>query len=388
MFAALAVPFLITAQDQSSAEGDNRGQTRYTIVDLGPVGPQGAVLSVSKNGLAAGAALARDGVLHGALWLGTLKIDIGNPGLGGPNSEANGVSDTGVAGAAQSSETNTEDFCGFNFIGLPPSNTACVPFVLQNGVVKALHKLGGANGVANSINDSGVAVGWAETGVKEKNCLVSQFKPVAWKDGKIYELPTYKGDTDGIAAQINDKGQVVGASGTCGGPFNPNGNYLLENHPVLWEKDGKEMKVIDLGNLGGAGGLAGNHACALNNRGQVVGHSQLKNNSTFHGFIWTKEKQMRDLGTLPGDQASLALGINDPGTIVGASLQTPTSIAARAVIWRGDSNSSMVDLNTLIDGSSNLNLQLAFSINDRGEIVGLALNDKGEPHGFLAIPCP
>src|SRR5262249_17397915 len=46
----------------------------------------------------------------------------------------------------------------------------------------------------------------------------------------------------------------------------------------------------DLGNLGGVGGIAGNHACALNNRGQAVGHSELANNATFHGFLWTEAR--------------------------------------------------------------------------------------------------
>jgi probable HAF family extracellular repeat protein len=132
---------------------------------------------------------------------------------------------------------------------------------------------------------------------------VSRFEPVIWENGVIRQLPTYPGDPDGVAAWINDNGQVVGAAGTCAA-LNPNtGLYLVENHALLWEKDGS---VHDLGNLGGTGGIAGNHACAINNQGQVVGHSELANDATFHGFLWTTETGMRDLGTLPGDSASLA----------------------------------------------------------------------------------
>lgn len=379
LFIPLAMAVRIFAQDQPASQESNSEHGRYTVMDLGPVGgPPGQAYVVSQTGLVAGGATTQDGALHAVLWYGRLKIDIGNPGLGGPNSVAFGVSETGVAGTAQTSESNAEDFCGFNTYGLPPSSTSCRPFVLRGGVVTALPTLGGANGVANVINNRGVAVGWAETDVKESNCSVSAFKPVVWKNGKAHALPTFKGDGVGEAAWINDKGQVVGSSGSCG-PFNPNtGLYMVQNHALLWE-DGR---VINLGNLGGTGGIAGNHACAINNRGEIVGHSELANDTTFHAFLWTKDKhKMEDLGTAPGDYASLGLGINDRGTIVGASLDT--SFTPRAVIWN---QGSIADLNTVIHGSSNLHLLLASSINDRGEIAGLAITEKGEPHGFLAIP--
>jgi uncharacterized membrane protein len=134
------------------------------------------------------------------------------------------------------------------------------------------------------INSRGEVAGYAETNTPDPDpaCTVSQFKPVLWKNGNARELSTVSGDPDGVAAWINDKGQAVGASGACGA-FSPySGLHLVENHALLWEKDGS---MIDLGNLGGTGGIAGNHACAINNRGQVVGHSELTGNTTFHGFV-------------------------------------------------------------------------------------------------------
>jgi probable HAF family extracellular repeat protein len=176
----------------------------------------------------------------------------------------------------------------------------------------------------------------------------------------------------------------VGASGTCAA-FNPNsGVYLAENHALLWENGA----VTDLGNLGGTGGIAGNHACAINNRGQVVGHSELTNNTTFHGFVWTKASGMQDLGTLPGDYASLALGINDGGEVVGASLDA--NFNPRAVLWVNGQmaweNSQMTDLNTLIPANSGLYLLVAESINSSRQIIGLAVTSGGVLHGFLATP--
>ena len=88
---------------------------------------------------------------------------------------------------------------------------------------------------------------------------------------------------------------------------------------MLWENG----SVIDLGNLGGAClngcksaalGVFGNTALFISNRGLAVGASALEGEQTFHAFSWTKETgKMQDLGTVPGDYASVALAANDKG---------------------------------------------------------------------------
>lgn len=356
----------------------------YTITDLGSVGPApGEPYVVTNNGLIAGSAVS-GAALHAVLWYRSVKIDIGVPGLGGPNSQALSVNEFGqTTGQAESSASNNEDFCAFNFYGFP-SLTKCLPFLWQFGVMTMLPTLGGANGFGNGINNRGEVVGISETGRRDPNpaCPVSQFAPVLWKNGAPNALETYAGDPDGIAAAINDEGQAVGASGRCSSLNPATGLYLVEDHALLWERDGS---VHDLGNLGGSGGLAGNHACALNNKGQVVGHSELTNNTSFHGFLWTRQTGMRDLGAVQGtyNYASLALGINDAGYIVGASLDV--NFNAVAALWT--ENGVAVDLNSLIASNpAGLTLVQANSINSRGEITGLALTSGGQPHGFLATP--
>ena len=365
--------------------GSAWAQERYNVFDLGVVGnPPAGPYIIRNNGLISGAAATPDGSsMHAVLWYKGWKIDIGTPGLGGQNSAAFGVNEFGqTVGQAETSRPNAEDFCGFNAYGFA-SSTACRPFLWQDGVMTKLPTLGGHNGFANSINNRGVVAGIAETDATDPTpgCPVHQFEPVVWERGRIHSLPPYSGDSDGVAAQVNDKGQVVGASGTCGS-FNPNtGLYLVENHALLWENG----VATDLGNLGGEGGLAGNHACALNNQGQVVGHSDLPNDASFHGFLWTRETGMKDLGTLSGDFASLALGINDGGVVVGASIG-PAFSTFRAVLWE---KGTVTDLNTLVDANpKNLYLVQGESINSRGEIIGLAVDGAALPHGFLAIPRP
>ncbi len=355
----------------------------YTVTDLGALGPNGQPFVITNNGLVAGSATLGSGVLHAVLWYKRLRGDIGTPGLGGQNSVANGVNEMGQAvGAAQTStaDPNGEDFCGFKALGLPSKGTTCLPFLWQYAVTIPLPTLGGSNGTAYRVNRRGTVAGFAENTTKDSNCPAPQklqFRPVIWENGEIQELPVAAKNFEGVAEGVNDNGQVVGGSGICAA-LNPiTGTSLQPLHALLWETG----TVTDLGSLGGTGHGFGNLALNINNQGQVIGYSDLKGNANFHGFLWTRETGMRDLGTLTGDANSLAIGINDVGDVVGVSLDAMFN--PRAYLWK---NGAMTDLNTLIPAGSSLTLLTACSINSRDEIVGFAIDSKGNVHGYLATP--
>jgi probable HAF family extracellular repeat protein len=136
-----------------------------------------------------------------------------------------------------------------------------------------------------------------------------------------------------------------------------------------------------LGNLGGTGHGDGIEAVNLNNNGQVIGNSDLKGDANFHAFLWSTEKGMKDLGTLPGDVDSLAVGINDAGEVVGGSFDADFN--PRAFFMRGG---TMSDLNTLIPTDTKLYLLFGCSINASGEIIGMAVDASGNLHGYQATP--
>jgi probable HAF family extracellular repeat protein len=246
----------------------------------------------------------------------------------------------------------------------------------------ALPTLGGNNGFATSVNSSGQVVGWAENTVHDPTCVapqVLQFEAVVWGPGQhqMQQLPPYSGDPDGAATGINDNGQVIGISGIC---QNAVGNQTAI-HALLWQHG----TVTNLGNLGG---FAWNTPMALNNHGQIVGFSDLPGdqhgaNPNFHAFLWTQSRGIQDLGTLPGDAISEALGINDQGQVVGVSYGAGFT-NPRAFLWQ---DGVMTDLNTLIPSGSSLYLQAAQEINDLGEIVGQASDQTtGNAPAFLLIP--
>jgi probable HAF family extracellular repeat protein len=275
--------------------------------------------------------------------------------------------------------STTEDFCGFQFFGYSLSPTPCVPFIWNSGKMTPLKTLGGVNGVANQINSFGAVAGFAENATADPGCTapqIYQFKPVVWSQGGIQQLPISNGDMEGVAFSINDLGQTVGASGSCA-PFNP--IFLYNFQPVnalLWQNG----KAINLGSLGG---VTNNFAHDINNRGQVVGGSDVTGDSTTHAFLWPgPNNKMQDLGAVDDDIFSIALGINDLGQVVGASLETDGMTISAFVRHNGN----LVDLNKRIAGRTNLFLETACSINFKGQIIGLAVDPTGAIHAYLATP--
>ena len=399
--ATMAAPVCTLAQSTKAP--------KYTIVDLGPVGPswsQGQPFTVSGNGLVSGETVLAnpnnpdEWVSHAVVWEGTSTKVITIPGLGGPNNVAFGVNLRGQAVGQADTETsdpNGEDFCGSAALGLTHSGNTCLPFLWQNGSMFALPRLRnsagteGSNGAALQINDFGMVAGTAENGEVDSTCPgasvspqtiefmpVIWMKPFPWSQVRLQELGTVDGDPDGVAFAINDLGQAVGASGNCG-PFNAiEQNNLTPLHAVLW----RNRNPIDLGNLGGDGRFAGIYATGLNDEGQVVGTSDTTGDASFHGFLW-QQGHLTDLGTLPGDSYSSAIAIDNKGLVLGVSISA--SFSPRAALWR---NGTATDLNTLVSPDSTLYLESACSINDKGEIIGFATlkSNPGESHAYRAKP--
>ena len=386
LYTVLAVAVRLGAQDQ---QGSN-GLASYRVINLGnPLGGSSSSGNAMNNlGWSTGFAnLPGDATQHAELWLRGLHLDLGT--LGGPNSAvifANHSDRGQIVGISETADMDplmeTWSCAGAFFPTV--THHICLGFVWQNGVMTALPTLGGYNGVASSANNLGQVVGWAETAINDPTCVlpqVQQFEAVIWGPGKdqIQQLSPLGEDPDSAATAINDKGQVVGISGIC---QNAVGAFSAK-HAVLWQ-DGQPT---DLGNIGGHGW---NTPTFINNQGQIVGFANASGDLVngqlafkFRAFLWTKDRGMRDLGTLSGDAISEALGINEAGQVVGVSYG-PGFSHPRAFLWQND---VMTDLNSLVPAGSTLTLQVAGDINDRGEITGAASdsNTKTNP-AFLAIP--
>lgn len=393
----------------NAAYGGNA--VHYRVIDLGnPLGGTGVPYGIGNLGnsindlgwVAGEADLPGSTTLHAELWLYGFPIDLGT--LGGPNSAVAWPNHNdhglvvGISETVAMQPLGESWSCGLAvFYSAPPDGHVCVGFVWQNGVMTALPTLGGANGFATGVNNRGQIVGWAETTVHDPSCnannQVLQFLPVLWmrQAGRYAAeaLPPDNGDSDGAATAINQQGAVVGISGLCGGAI---GGATAE-HMVEW-RDGRVLRVLPT-----LGGAYWNTPMDINNLGEVVGFSDLPGDAVaapnFQAFSWSAKPfncngvhtaggNTCDLGVLPGDALSEALGVNNRGQVVGISLgSTPYG---QAFIYQ---DGVMTNLNSLVLPGTTLFLTDAQDINDEGVITGQAYDsNSGVIKAFVAIPVP
>jgi probable HAF family extracellular repeat protein len=296
------------------------------------------------------------------LWTDDQMIDLGT--LGGYESAGLSVNNRGqVTGFA----TNTipDPFSGFG--------TQVRVFLWEKGVIRDLGTLGGPDSppFGNTlINESGQITGTSFTNsIPNPVTGIPTADPFLWKNGTMTDLGTL-GGTIGSPSELNNQGQVVGASNLAGD---------MTNHPFLWDK---EKGLIDLGTLGGNNGSA----TWINDGGDVVGEADLPGSQAHNAFLW-KHGVMTDLGNL--GLTSFAWAINSEDQVVGHSKINDGTF--RAILW--EDGGPMIDLNSLIPSNSSLLLTDAGNINERGEIAGLGVPAGCQPadvgtcgHAYLLIP--
>jgi probable HAF family extracellular repeat protein len=356
------------AREQLSASlsDQDKSSPHYTVTILATLGgSNNSANAVNERGSPAGTSgLGGDQVVHAFVAQQDGIRDLRT--LGGSNSFLNeghavnasdaitGVSETTVR------DPNAENVCG-------DSGYECRAFLWQRGTMTALPTLGGNNAEGVAINDRGQIIGFSETEARLpcQSLFLYVFKAFIFDRGRISALPLIPGDNAALGSGINDLGQAVGTSGFCS----------IARHSVLWQNG----RVIDLGSLGGT---ADNLPSDINNRGEIVGESDIAGNTHHHAFLW-RSGAISDLGTLPGDVDSSASSINNKGQIAGFSFDVNGN--PRAVLW---SDGVMWDLNTLVPPRTGLLLQESLGINDRGEIAGFGCVkcDGTDQRAFLAIP--
>src|SRR5215470_19793379 len=142
----------------------------YIAYDTQPIaGVSAGANGISNLGWASGTSTVASGDTHAALWSPGNVIDLGT--LGGASSGVEwpvknnhglivGIAETGVIDPLAE-----EGFSCGAFLDM--HGHTCLPFLWQNGTLTALPLLGGNNGFATGINNSGVAVGWSETAVHD-----------------------------------------------------------------------------------------------------------------------------------------------------------------------------------------------------------------------------
>lgn len=370
----------------SDALAHRTSTARYTVVKLSASlgGTSSRGNSINDRGWVAGFSnLPGNQTRHATLWRRDgAVVDLRT--LGGPNSSVQwpGQNNRGtIVGIAETADTDPlgEEWSCSAFFATVTHNI-CRGFVWEDGVMGSLPTLGGNNGFATGVNDRRQVVGWAETPVHDPTCnapQVLQFRAVMWdlKKHRIRELRPLRGDSTSAATAINDRGQVVGISGECDVAV----GQFSARHSVLWEHG----RVTEIPNLGGTNWHT---PMAINQRGDVVGFSNPPGDAggtlfIAHAFLWTRRGGIKDLGTLPGDQTSQAMGINSRRQVVGVSTGPGGN---RPFLWQ---DGVLKDLNKLVEPGFADSLVSAQHINDAGQITGRVFEkSSGKTLTFVATP--
>jgi uncharacterized membrane protein len=229
---------------------------------------------------------------------------------------------------------------------------------------------------ATAVNNSGVAVGWAEA-----DPLYGFAAAAIWSaDGSPGLLNDLTRNGASAAYDINNDGLVVGSSLVS----LPGADFGIGWRAVQWSQ-GVPTALQSPG--------AGTYDVArgISESGLIVGAS--RNAARYDtAALWIGASDLAfNLGTLPGDDSSWANAVNRSGQAVGSSYQyfNQDNTPNRAVLWDGF---VATDLNLFLSPEqvqAGWKLYDATSINDAGAILVNGLNIvSNEYQAFLLTPVP
>jgi probable HAF family extracellular repeat protein len=310
--------------------GSRSPAQEYTITDLGTLGGETSEANaINASGQVVGAAAIETGQNRAFLWESGIIFNLGVlPGRS--RSAARAINDAGVVvgesiRAARFSVSgppqqigpdkdlvarainSSGDVCG-------TYDDARTAFAIISGVYSELPTLGGSDGYAYDISDTGVIVGTAQVAGD------TVFKAFQRASGINFMIPDL-GGTRARANAINNNGDIVGYTEVAGSAF----------YRAFLYKAGAFDNFVDLGTL-----ARFSEAMALNEQRVAVGYSFDTNGVS--RAVRFSGGQVADLNTLikPGSSWLLtqANGINDSGWIVGTG--TNPSGKTRGFLLRPD----------------------------------------------------
>ena len=368
--------------------------TSGTLTNLGNFGTStlgsslGGGQAINSAGQVAGYSVVYDAnhVMIGRdafLYSGGVLTDLGN--FGTPPAGGGSPYSTAVALNASGQVTGNSNVYDANHNALGQG-----AFLYSSGQLTDLGSLGTAsNGyrftIPAALNASGQVVGYSA--VYDANHTPHSNDAFLYSNGQMTDLGNLGGtgySSFSAAVAINDAGQIVGITDVR----DSNNNYIGQD-AFLYSNG----KMTDLGNFGSAGsGRGQSNPVAINNAGQVAGYSGVySTDQTYLGqdsFLYSNGK-MTDLGNLgtnsSGQASSQPVALNASGQIIGTATAYDTDhtyIGSTPFLYSGG---TLYNLSSLITGGVGWTGLSVTGINDFGQIVGNGTHN-GNPEAFLLTP--
>jgi probable HAF family extracellular repeat protein len=326
--------------------------------------------------------------------------------LGGTYSLAFGINNAGKIAGAAATPDQTDGFAataflwtkqkGITSLGVlgPPLFPACPTCNSAGSAVGALGQVAMGSEIA-TLDPNDQDFGQWDPAAPTHRVT----RAVILRNGIMKALPNLPGGNNANPFWINDLGQVSGVAESdnddpsCSvgpnGPSEPNGlngpNLKRGFLPVIWEPNDRIQKLSPLVSKGDT--VA--NAFTINDRGEAVGNSGLCSttglppfavsfSTAAHAVLWDNDG-VHDLGSL-GGALNGASSINNRGEVVGVA-QSPTDGTVHAFLWTRQTG--MMDYGAF-PGAVATVVGCCHTNNDRGEIVGFSV-EPSNPYGGRAL---
>jgi probable HAF family extracellular repeat protein len=193
----------------------------------------------------------------------------------------------------------------------------------------------------------------------------------------------------GFVAGINNARQLVGASGSDVG-----------HRPILWSPSPTNPDAYSVHDLGNPPEAHSAHSARnINDAGQIIGHQTHRIAlggalAPDRSFLWTPSTPGGTTGTrrnIPGSpsySANVAHDINELGQVTGRMFRfgTHPETINRGYIWYANTSASSAPFDLGWPPTGSWEDIFPLSINNRGQVVGYAIDDTGRYHPFLWNP--